>query len=300
MDRYFLTTAKALQLFQKNRRYDTYVSAIDTVDFSDIFITRLGKVQRNPDHFWNTDQRFDYCLQYVVEGKGEFFINDTLYSLKKYDLFLVPKKRAHYYRADKDDPYTMYYVHFNGKGMRRFLELIHLSEDTPVVFVQSDKLKETFGELISLSKNTNRSNQLMVLAKTYEILHEIAVCTVREEREYSSRKQAIVDGVQAYIAEYFFSKITLDDLANVAHLNKRYLCALFREQTGLSPIQYLIEYRISRACNLFTHDYTLTEIAYMCGFNTLADFSRCFMRHVHTSPSEYRQGLKRVMEHSSL
>ena len=300
MDRNFLTTAKALQLSKKTRKYDAFVSAVNTVDLSDICLTRLGKVQDNPDHFWNTDKRFDYCLQYVAHGKGEFFVNDTLYALKKHDLFLVPKKRAHYYRADRDEPYTIYYAHFNGKGIQKFFEWIRLSEETPVISVPSEKLPTLFNELITLCKNTKRSNQLMLLSKTYELLHEIAAHTERDENERHSRKQAVLDDVQSYIAERFSSKITLKDLANVAHLNKRYLCALFREQTGVSPIQYLIEYRISRACNLFTYDYTLTEIAYMCGFSTLADFSRCFMRHIGTSPSEYRQGLQHVMERSTL
>ena len=300
MDKYFLTTPKALQAFQKNRKYDAFVSAVNTVDFSNIFITRLGKVQCNPDHFWNTDKRFDYCLQYIADGKGEFFVNDTLYALKKHDLFLVPKQRAHYYRADKNEPYTMYYIHFNGAGIQRFFELIHISEDSPVISVPSKKLPDLFHELIVLCKNSSQTNQLRLLSKTYELLYEIGLHTVQEERPSLPRQQQIVNNVQAYISEHFSSKITLDDLANVAHLNKRYLCSLFRKQTGLSPIQYLIEYRISRACNLFTYDYTLTEIAYMCGFSTLADFSRCFMRHTKSTPSEYQRGLQRMIQHSTL
>lgn len=289
MDKQALTQINARTQILKLRKKDLFIKSLITTDFADIFITRIGHTNNDPYHFWNTDYRSDYCLQYIVSGKGEFFVNESLHLLKKNDLFLVPRKRAHYYRANKNDPYDLYYIHFNGKGVLRFLDYIGLSEDNPIISIENEKLIDIFNELIDISNNYKQSDQLLLLSKGYSLLYEISKKAHKAEIDFKSHNQSIIDTVYDYIAEHFMQKVTLNDLASLVHLNKNYLCQLFHKETGSSPIQYLIQYRINRACILLQYDYTLTEIAYMCGFNDASDFSNCFKRLIGIPPRAYRQ-----------
>lgn len=96
-----------------------------------------------------------------------------------------------------------------------------------------------------------------------------------------------------YIENHLFEDITLDDLAEIAHLEKTYLITKFKEIWGLSPIKYVNTMRIERAKFLLKRsDKSITEIAYETGFGSIHYFSRYFKETVGLTPNEYRQDHK--------
>ena len=77
---------------------DKWKTDLNTIDFSNIFVTKIGHMFGEPNQFYtNFFVRHDYCIQFVVRGKGEYFVNNHLYHLKENCLFLLPKDRYHYY-----------------------------------------------------------------------------------------------------------------------------------------------------------------------------------------------------------
>lgn len=98
------------------------------------------------------------------------------------------------------------------------------------------------------------------------------------------------DLVRRYIDNHFKEDLTLDQLAQLAHLNKYYLAHTFRREFGVSPINYLISRRIEESRFLLREtDHTLTLISQMLGFSSLSYFSQCFRRVEGISPMEYRK-----------
>lgn len=88
---------------------DKWKTDLTTIDFSNLFITKLGHMADQPNqYFTNWTPRHDYCIQYVVKGEGEYFINNQLFKLCENTLFLLPKNRYHYYRANRNNPYEYY------------------------------------------------------------------------------------------------------------------------------------------------------------------------------------------------
>ena len=82
----------------------------------------------------------------------------------------------------------------------------------------------------------------------------------------------------------------LEQLAQLAHLNKFYLAHAFRREFGTSPISYLISRRIEESRFLLREtDHTLSLIAQILGFSSLSYFSQCFRRVEGISPMEYRR-----------
>lgn len=93
----------------------------------------------------------------------------------------------------------------------------------------------------------------------------------------------------SYMEEHYSERVTLDDLAEAAGVNPKYLCRAFCSLTGKTPICYLNEYRIDRACEfLRTTDYTMLEIAGRCGFSDQSYFVRLFKRQKGITPGQYR------------
>ena len=98
------------------------------------------------------------------------------------------------------------------------------------------------------------------------------------------------DLVRRYIDNHFKENLSLDQLAQLAHLNKYYLAHAFRREFGVSPINYLISRRIEESHFLLREtDYTLSFIAQILGFSSLSYFSQCFRRVEGVSPLEYRR-----------
>ena len=90
--------------------------------------------------------------------------------------------------------------------------------------------------------------------------------------------------------ENFSENITLDKLAEITHVNKYYLSHTFQREYNTSPINYLLNRRITESKALLTStDFSLTQISEQMGFSSPAYFSQSFRRFTGQSPLEYRR-----------
>lgn len=93
----------------------------------------------------------------------------------------------------------------------------------------------------------------------------------------------------AHIETCFAEKITLDDLAQKAHLSKRHFQRIFTECMGRAPIDHLLHVRTRRAAELLLHsDRTITDIALECGFSDGNYFTRQFRQIMNQTPGQFR------------
>lgn len=98
-----------------------------------------------------------------------------------------------------------------------------------------------------------------------------------------------IESVLVYIRENYTNKITLDDLCNYVHLQKAYLCTLFKNHMQMSIGEYIRLYRVNIAKNLLLETkHKAEEIAVLSGFYDVHHFSRTFKHIVGINPSEFR------------
>ena len=288
-----MTTTNAFALMKKQNReiyVDKYTATLQTADFADIYVEKIGHMVAIPTQFYtNMEPREDFCLQFTVRGQGDYFVNNRLYHLTPNTLWLLPKDAYHYYIPDKNDPYEYFWVHFNGKSSQRFLELLGISDEQPVRFqVMNPDIEAAFLRLIMLTKN-KENNPFALLAATHTLLKELSLaCALQQPSMSRSQNQAIDEAIE-YIKAHYFEELYLDDLAKVAKLEKVYFTKKFKVATGLSPIQFLIQYRLSAACRLLKEDFTLQEIAMRCGFSDFTNFLHRFKNFVGMTPSQYKK-----------
>ncbi len=92
-----------------------------------------------------------------------------------------------------------------------------------------------------------------------------------------------------FIETYYNQPIKVGDIAYEVKLSAGRLCHLFKERTGLTPIEYLTNIRIAHAKKLLlTTDDKLCNLYYEVGFNGQAYFTRKFKEVVGISPSQFR------------
>ena len=97
-----------------------------------------------------------------------------------------------------------------------------------------------------------------------------------------------------YITDNYMKRVSLDQIAAAAQISAREGTRCFKRQMNTTPVDYLLNYRIDRACALL-RDSTLsiTDIGINCGFSSPSYFGKVFREKLNQSPREYRLKLKR-------
>lgn len=106
--------------------------------------------------------------------------------------------------------------------------------------------------------------------------------------------------VLEYIHDNLGQNLSLANLANIANLSPSRFTRVFRQETGLSPHQYLIHTRIEQAKHLLRSgsDISIGNIAHQVGFADQSHFTRHFKRIVGVTPKVVLQNSKNVLSHS--
>ena len=113
---------------------------------------------------------------------------------------------------------------------------------------------------------------------------------MRQEEEYVNglSRQSLREAVD-YINDNLAKRLTLAEIAGVAHLSPYHFSHLFKKSTGLSPYQYVLHRRVQRAKDLLVSTtLPLAEIALSSGFSSQSHLSRHFKRLVGISPKAFR------------
>ncbi|WP_026523750.1 helix-turn-helix domain-containing protein [Butyrivibrio sp. MB2005] len=121
------------------------------------------------------------------------------------------------------------------------------------------------------------------LGKITSACHDIA--NRREEKSTD-----IIKTAKRYIEEKYASDISLDDVSKVVNISPYYFSKIFKEDSGVSFIEYLTNIRMDKAKELLKNsDYSMKEICSMCGYTDPNYFSRSFKKNVGVTPTEYKE-----------
>ena len=95
----------------------------------------------------------------------------------------------------------------------------------------------------------------------------------------------------SYIHKNYSHDIALSGIASVADIGERECLRCFQKTLQLSPIQYLLKYRIMRGAEMLLHnpENSISDIAAFCGFDSPSNFSKVFKRFYNCTPREYRK-----------
>ena len=100
--------------------------------------------------------------------------------------------------------------------------------------------------------------------------------------------------VKRYLDANFREDVSLDLLAEIAHLNKYYLAHTFQKEYGISPITYLNRRRIEESKHMLGNTgYSLAQISELMGFSSPSYFSQCFRKAEGMTPNEYRRQVRK-------
>jgi AraC-like DNA-binding protein len=105
--------------------------------------------------------------------------------------------------------------------------------------------------------------------------------------------------IYEYVQQNYQNKMSLNEISKLVNMSPVSFNRFIKKRTGKTFIEYINDTRIGYAARwLIEKDLSIAEIAFKCGFNSIANFNRVFKRSKNTTPSQYREefsGIKRVL-----
>lgn len=127
----------------------------------------------------------------------------------------------------------------------------------------------------------------------YDICRQFAAGIKLSEREKNPvqlKRERLIYRVLNYINEHYKEPLTLKQISAVVYINEAYLSHMFKKETGLSPIRYMMQRRMGEAQSLLMEtSIPIQDIEDLPGFNSDAHFSKMFKKYVGVTPNEYRK-----------
>jgi AraC-like DNA-binding protein len=186
--------------------------------------------------------------------------------------------------------------HFKSVFETKYLNPVIQNKDIDILCVrgETDAQCKLLGKLRLLS---HLQSQPDVEFQTRSMIGEIwlFLLSVLQEADRSiyrsaAKNQDRILTMMAFIQENYDEKLSLEQIADAASISTRECLRCFRESIHQSPTDYLIEYRVQVAKKLLeTTDFSITEIALRCGFNSNAYFTKIFHRSCGKTPHAYRK-----------
>ena len=107
-----------------------------------------------------------------------------------------------------------------------------------------------------------------------------------------NRHEIYISEALQFIEMNYSGKVTVDMIANYVGLNRSYLNSIFKEDMGKTLQQYLMEFRILKACELLENEeLSIGDVSRSVGYVDQLLFSKVFKRLQGITPSEYRRNI---------
>jgi AraC-like DNA-binding protein len=250
----------------------------------------------------------EYELVLVLKSSGRRMVGDNIGYFKEGDLVFMGSLLPHvwvndqkYINGKDENGAEAIVIHFKEDFLGRdfmdlpemtgFRHFLHLSNRGMVLKGKTRARITTLMKQMVSMNGLQRVASLLVIfdimasSTEYELLASPAHATDQKE---SGRLSKIIE----YVMRNLDEDITLPKVASMANMGLTTFCNFFKENYRVTFVEYLNSVRIGHACKLLSdNEQNIVEIAYSCGFNTLANFNRQFKKYKNMTPSEYRKML---------
>ena len=240
---------------------------------------------------------------YFADGEGFMEWENRTVPIKKDDVAVINAQMLHRQYSAVPGRELTYYSLFVTDIRMPGLPDNCLTETGVRLFSLPSGDNEVFSLIETITKETSGSvpgGFLSVRGLTFQLVAAV-YRRLTAEPSGSARPQRVsqlAEKAKRFIDENYADNLTLENIAGEIFVSKDYLNHLFKKNYKTSPIQYLIDVRITRAKKLLCRaDKPIGEIAAEVGFSTPVYFSEMFRKHAGLSPREFRHICNELNRH---
>ena len=282
-------TIENIRIAEKDRSYHSYVLS-----------QSVGK--RGPSIFtdyWHYHPEIE--ITYIVKGEGLAFIGNKIVEFKAGQAFLIGPYLPHNFVASDEEEMIMdrecWGLQFTQEWLNSFKESAALGPLFKAMGFGVD-----LGQLTSQQHedftNIVGTNSLKSMGSFFNLMASIAegkeLKTISTTSAYSNvMSQKIskrMERVSKHIQDNYQRAITLSEISDVASMTEQSFSRWFRQTSGLTFIDYLMQLRTTVASHLLVNtNKPMSEVAEESGFNSSSSFNRSFLKVKGCSPREFRK-----------
>ncbi|MDE6761465.1 MAG: AraC family transcriptional regulator [Lachnospiraceae bacterium] len=240
--------------------------------------------------------RIDYQLIYIASGKAHFYFEDREEIVTAGHMVLYRPKEVQKYVYYGMDQTEVYWVHFTGSDVKNILRQYGISDNMHVFYcgalLEYQSLFRLMIQELQMCREDYQELLAMMLRHILILIHRQMNNVKKTDSGFMTEE---IDLAVTYFNEHYNTDICIEEYAASRHMSTSWFIRNFRKYTGFTPMQYILEIRISNAESLLeATEYNITEISRIVGYDNPLYFSRLFKRSKGLSPSEYRKRIKTV------
>jgi AraC-like DNA-binding protein len=253
-------------------------------------------------HFHNA-----YEIALILKGNGRRIVGDSVDNFTNGDLILLAPNLPHASYSDKKyhvketstkvHALVVYFhpdwitdQHINSPDFTPIKELLnHLKRGIRITGA-------THGVVVNYLQRMKDADGLKSFILLFQLLYDVAhsndytcLASTGYSNTYNESNIKKIHEVYKYVMENFTDKISLDDVAAIAHMTPSAFCKYFKSKTNKTFTYFVNEIRIGYACELLLNEnLDISHICFQCGFNNFTSFNKSFRDFTKLTPSAYR------------
>ncbi len=271
-------------------------------DFNPTVLFASKQKVYGPAKFQYHDHKDFAEITYILSGKTKYKIEGQIHELEAGDMLICNPGVMHMCMKQPDEePVVEFYTGFSDFQFKNMPPNSIVLENGYILRLDAESKREVTRQCYEMvaENETNKAGKYFML-KAH--LMQILILIMREVVNTEPNKQKgcnfdnysknyAVKQVLNYLEENFEHKISLDRIAKNMYLSPVYISKIFKEETGESPINYLIRVRLERAKEILEYDNTssIKNVATQVGYEDVYHFSKLFKKYYGISPMYYRR-----------
>lgn len=228
-------------------------------------------------------------MLYILDGGANIRCNSESFEVQSGETAVINRNELHSFTSQSPMKYLCIIINPSFFSYVKFDTLILKS-----VIPRDECVHSYFSEIYRAYSEHGRGDDMSILGYTYCLMsHLVKNYTLAEltEPEYKSRMIRLnkINSVTDYIHEHYNEPLSTAALAEHFYMSKSHLCRIFKDATGKTPVRYLNEFRIKKACVLLSGtNERISDIAAKTGFESLYYFDRIFKKQIGVSPLNFK------------
>ena len=238
----------------------------------------------------------------LLSGRVDYAMESIVYTLRPWDILLVPHHTIHKALIDKSAPYERIILYLDRKYFDRLMPDARLfgcfdraDERARYLLAPDEAQRAPLETLLGQLEEALRGGQFGAEAMCDALIVQLLVLLGRlgfsdaADGQTEQAHDAKIDAVLSYINENLAARLDVDELAARVHISRYHFMHLFKAQTGESVHAYIRQRRLMRAAHLIREGMSAARAAEECGFADYSAFHRAFTAVFGISPGRLKK-----------
>ena len=248
-----------------------------------------------------------YEVLYNLEGRIIFSIDGHPVILNPGDIIIISPTTLHRLEKIIDDKSKRVVLKFTKKYANKFstqnsnlLHAFELSIIKQKYFISLDshtrkKIENYFNNMLELNFSKEYGDDLFFNNRFVQVMLIINVAYLHsQENEEINQSHHLISKISDYIKNNIENKITLQQIADEFYLSISRICHLFKEETGLPLMKYVMKKRLLHAKELIRNGIKISHVYSLCGFQDNTSFFRAFKKEFNLTPKMYLSNIQNM------